>query len=290
MNGKRFSENKARRNGFYLALAVCLVAVGVAAWSTFDAVQGYMTAANSDPTASEGSAGKTSRPSEDPEAPRTPAPTARPSVGAGQTQAESQAKTPAESPDSVAKPAATPAPAATPQPTASPAPAAQEEQAREEETAQEPQETPPQPVNAPLYEISEEMVYPVLSKEVAKAYSAGAPVYSATMKDWRIHVGTDLSAESGEQVFACGNGIVRETYSDSMLGNVVVIEHGDYDFYYCGLGENFLVEPGDVVSMGQAIGSVTAVPEESADQVHLHLEVRRDSTYLDPQSVIEGID
>ncbi len=43
MNGKRFSENKARRNGFYLALAVCLVAVGVAAWSTFDAVQGYMS-------------------------------------------------------------------------------------------------------------------------------------------------------------------------------------------------------------------------------------------------------
>ncbi len=44
MNGKRFSEGKARRNGFYLALAVCLVAVGVAAWSTFDAVQGYMEA------------------------------------------------------------------------------------------------------------------------------------------------------------------------------------------------------------------------------------------------------
>ena len=44
MNGKRFSENKARRNGFYLALAVCLVAVGIAAWSTFDAVQGYISA------------------------------------------------------------------------------------------------------------------------------------------------------------------------------------------------------------------------------------------------------
>ena len=38
MNGKRFSEEKTRRNGFYLALAVCLVAVGIAAWSTYDAV------------------------------------------------------------------------------------------------------------------------------------------------------------------------------------------------------------------------------------------------------------
>ncbi len=144
------------------------------------------------------------------------------------------------------------------------------------------------PVNAPMYEISGEMIYPLASKEVAKAYSSGAPMYSATMKDWRIHAGTDLSAESGEQVLACGNGMVKETYTDNMLGNVVWIEHGDYDFYYCGLGENFLVEPGDVVTMGQAIGSVTAVPGESADQPHLHLEVRRDSSYLDPQTVIEG--
>ena len=41
MNGKRFSEEKTRRNGFYLALAVCLVAVGIAAWSTYDAVNSY---------------------------------------------------------------------------------------------------------------------------------------------------------------------------------------------------------------------------------------------------------
>ena len=42
MNGKRFTEEKARRSGFYLALAVCLVAVGVAAWSTYDAVNSYV--------------------------------------------------------------------------------------------------------------------------------------------------------------------------------------------------------------------------------------------------------
>ena len=83
---------------------------------------------------------------------------------------------------------------------------------------------------------------------------------------------------------------MKEAYTDSMLGNVVVIEHGDYIFSYCGLGENFLVKPDDVVTMGQAIGTVTAVPGESADQPHLHLEVRKDSAYLDPQTVIEGKD
>ena len=50
MNGKRFTEEKARRSGFYLALAVCLVAVGVAAWSTYDAVNSYV-----EPTAEESS-------------------------------------------------------------------------------------------------------------------------------------------------------------------------------------------------------------------------------------------
>ena len=46
MNGQRFSKDKARRNGFYLALAVCLVAVGIAAWSTYDAVHGYLAPVN----------------------------------------------------------------------------------------------------------------------------------------------------------------------------------------------------------------------------------------------------
>lgn len=267
MNGKRFSESKARRNGFYLALAVCLAAVGIAAWSTFDAVQGYIAATGSE-SSSDTASSSVNR--DDPEAPRSPQPSSRPSVGAVK---------PTAAPKATPKPSApTPAPSAPSQPT--PEPAAQE--------TEQDQEEPQVPANAPLYEISSEMIYPVANEDVSKAYSAGAPVYSATMKDWRVHAGADLSAESGEQVLACGNGIVKETYTDNMLGNVVIIEHGDYSFYYCGLGENFLVSPGDVVTMGQAVGTVTAVPSESADQPHLHLEVRRDSAYLDPLSVLKG--
>lgn len=265
MNGKRFSENKARRNGFYLALAVCLVAVGIAAWSTFDAVQGYIAATEE---LDSSSSGITSVRSDDPQAKKSPAPSSQPSAGA-------------------VKPAPTATPK--PKPTYVPKPSDPPAQETPKPADTEPEE-PQVPVNAPMYEISGEMIYPVSGETVAKAYSAGAPVYSATMRDWRVHAGVDLEAESGEQVLACGNGIVKETYTDSMLGNVAVIEHGDYLFYYCGLGENFLVEPEDVVTMGQAIGTVTAVPGESADQPHLHLEVRRDSAYLDPQAVIEGKD
>lgn len=273
MNGKRFSEDKARRNGFYLALAVCLVAVGIAAWSTYDAVHGYLapeeaatesglTQQQENEVLSGQSASTASPVDDDPEAPRgTPSQPTREAAGSVTVKTESSGGEASS--------------------TASSEP---ESSKTEEESSSEAQV----PANAPLYEISPEMVYPVASKEVQKAYSAGAPVYSETMKDWRIHAGTDLKAESGEQVLACGNGLVQETFTDSMLGNVAVIQHGDYDFYYCGLGENFLVKAGDVVTMGQAVGTVTAVPVESADQPHLHLEVRRDGAYLDPQSVIEG--
>ncbi len=276
MNGKRFSENKARKNGFYLALAVCLVAVGIAAWSTYDAVHSYVEPKDTTPSSSAGkeTAGSSldrqqawdvrsgqsdTEDREDPEAPRAASPSPAP---ARQTAGTVTGKTESSRVES-SKP---------------------ETSSEPESTVEEPQI----PVNAPLYEISGQMIYPLESQEITKAYSAGSPVYSETMKDWRIHRGTDFQAESGEEVHACANGQVKQAYTDSMLGNVLVIEHGDYEFSYCGVGENFLVKEGDIVTKGQAIGTVTAVPCEAAEKPHLHLEARRDGANLDPRDVIEG--
>lgn len=272
MNGKRFSEDKARRNGFYLALAVCLVAVGIAAWSTYDAVQGYIgpdDAASSSLAQQQGEDVASQQRDEDPQAHRgASVESASPAASRASSEAAQGAKAAAGTVSKAPKATPTRSPSPTPEPVES--------------------EAPQVPATAPLYEITTEMIYPVESKEIDKAYSAGAPMYSETMKDWRIHAGCDLKAESGEKVMACGNGIVKETYTDDMLGNVVVIEHGDYIFTYCGLGEDFQVQPEDVVTVGQAIGTVTAVPVESAQQPHIHLEVQRDGAYLDPRSVIEG--
>ena len=274
MNGKRFSKEK-RRGGFYLALAVCLTAVGIAAWSTYDSVTSY--------TAPQSSQQETADP-EDPEAQKK------------SSQKEEASKASAS--------AAEPSPAPTPKPAEEESSQAQEaagelsptqEPAREEpsqaESSQEETVTPQEtqvPANAPLYEISAKFIWPVASRQVSQAYSAGAPVYSQTMKDWRIHTGTDLSAQAGEEVLACANGQVLETTTDPLLGNLVTIEHGDFVFSYCGLGEDFAVSPGDTVTQGQVIGTVTAVPQESAESPHLHLEVRRDQVCLDPQSLLEG--
>lgn len=273
MNGKRFSENKARKNGFYLALAVCLVAVGIAAWSTYDAVHSYVAPQGDDSSVQQGESSllQSDINTEDPTALKQAASTQKP---AKETVGEVTSKTEKDN-DTADKPESTP--------TATPTPEA--EVLAESEELQAEQQVP---VNAPLYEISEQMMYPVEGEQVLKAYSAGAPVYSQTMKDWRVHCGTDLAAEPNGQVCACANGVVKSAYTDSMLGNVMVIEHGDYEVYYCGLGENFLAAEGDIVTKGQAVGSVTAVPSESAEQTHLHIEVKRDGVYLNPEEVLSG--
>ena len=274
MNGKRFSKEK-RRGGFYLALAVCLTAVGIAAWSTYDSVTSY--------TAPQSSQQETADP-EDPEARKKPSQEEETSKASPSAAEPSPAPTPkpAEEESSQAQEAA-----GEPSPTQEPA---QQEPSPAESSGEEtvtPQETQV-PANAPLYEISAKFIWPVASRQVSQAYSAGAPVYSQTMKDWRIHTGTDLSAQAGEEVLACANGQVLETATDPLLGNLVTIEHGDFVFSYCGLGEDFAVSPGDTVAQGQVIGAITAVPQESAESPHLHLEVRRDQVCLDPQSLLEG--
>ena len=274
MNGKRFSKEK-RRGGFYLALAVCLTAVGIAAWSTYDSVTSY--------TAPQSSQQETADP-EDPEARKKVSQKEEASKASASAAEPSPAPTPkpAEETSSQAKEAA-----GEPSPTQEPS---QQEPSPAESSGEEtvtPQETQV-PANAPLYEISAKFIWPVASRQVSQAYSAGAPVYSQTMKDWRIHTGTDLSAQAGEEVLACANGQVLETATDPLLGNLVTIEHGDFVFSYCGLGEDFAVSPGDTVTQGQVIGAITAVPQESAESPHLHLEVRRDQVCLDPQSLLEG--
>ena len=274
MNGKRFSKEK-RRGGFYLALAVCLTAVGIAAWSTYDSVTSY--------TAPQSSQQETADP-EDPEARKKVSQKEETSKASASKAESSPAPTPktAEEESSQAQEAA-----GEPSPTQEPS---QQEPSPAESSGEEtviPQETQV-PANAPLYEISAKFIWPVASRQVSQAYSAGAPVYSQTMKDWRIHTGTDLSAQAGEEVLACANGQVLETATDPLLGNLVTIEHGDFVFSYCGLGEDFAVSPGDTVAQGQVIGAITAVPQESAESPHLHLEVRRDQVCLDPQSLLEG--
>ena len=208
-------KKSTERRGFYLALAVCLTAIGIAAWSTYDTVSGFLEPTGSESSAS--SSASTPRPTPEASAPVDDDPESAVSAGHAQgTVPEVSASTEAE-PQEVNAPA---------------------EETPVEETAAE-----------PTYTVSETLTRPVPG-EVMTEFS-DTPVYSETMRDYRVHAGTDYTAAHGETVHACANGIVKETHTDMLRGNMIVIEHGDYEVRYCGLGETFLVHEGDVVTAGQ---------------------------------------
>ena len=135
-----------------------------------------------------------------------------------------------------------------------------------------------------IYTVSAEFLRPVNSAEILAPYT-DIPVYSETMRDYRAHLGADYIAERGETVKAAANGIVKKAYTDMLLGNTLGIEHGGVELYFCGLGETFLVKPGEIVFAGQDIGCITAAPYESAMEPHLHLEAIRNGEMIDPEKL-----
>ncbi len=244
-------KNLKEKRSLYLALAICLMAVGIAAFGTYTGVSTYMSDLASI-TAQD----------EDPEKPvTTPSPTAT----------------------------ATPAPAVEePEPSQEPVEAPVEAPTPEvEETQNETVEPETETANAPTYTLKEEFTSPINAGSISAPYSGGQIVYNETMKDWRTHNGIDIGANLGDPVYASNSGIVVETYNDLLLGNVVAVEHGEYIFYYCGLGDTALVAVGDIVSSATTIGSVSDIPLEP-DSYHLHLEVRKDGAYIDPTPLVFG--
>lgn len=271
MSGKRFTGARAKKNSFYIALAICLVAIGIAAWSTYEAVNSFVDSTEPVEPVNQAEVSKEQTTSKETQANEEDGEAVKRSRAASSAAERGADKHEAESATSAARQTDT-----------------SDATSSEGGFVSQEQEYG-HPVNAGvIYEISEVMLCPMASDEVTKAYSAGAPVYSDTMKDWRLHNGVDFQAETGEPVKAAANGQVVEIQSDSLLGNYIVIEHGDYRFRYCGMSEEFLVALDDLVTAGQEIGTVTAAPFESAEPTHLHLEVTKDGVHINPEEVLQS--
>lgn len=269
MHMKNEQEPKKRaqsgRGGFYAALAICVLAIGIAAWSTYDMFSGYLEPAGEDTAAQTVQNSVTPAEKEDPERYTAEG------HGHGTAAAVRAEEKTAE---------ATPTPTAAAKPEKSEKPESKSETSGAGKTtvSAEAAETAAEPV---IYTVSETFLCPVSSGKILAPYTE-TPVYSETMRDYRVHPGTDYAAERGETVKAAANGLVKNAYTDMLLGNILVIEHGGVELSYCGLGETFLVKPGEIVFAGQDIGCITAAPYESAMTPHLHLEAVKNGEVIDP--------
>ena len=207
---------------FYALLAVCLIAVGVAGWSAFDALNNISPDNNnsySDPT---------------------------PSYNEPITSI----------PEEIEKPT-------------------------QNEVSEVPYEEPVD--TTPKRPVAESFIMPIKNGTILKGFSETALQFSATYSDMRIHLGTDIKAAADSPVLSCGEGVVEKIYQDELLGRVVVIDHGNgISVKYAGLSDKLEVKQDYIVKSGDKIGTLSGVPSECGDEMHLHIEVTKNGKSVDP--------
>ncbi len=124
--------------------------------------------------------------------------------------------------------------------------------------------------------------------EVLAEYAMECLSYNQTTRDWRVHNGVDLAAESGTQVHAAADGKVYTVYDDDQMGKTVVIRHENgYTTKYASLAEDVNVLAGDTVKMGDTIGCVgtTALMEQALGD-HVHFSVTKNDEPVDPNEFL----
>ena len=132
------------------------------------------------------------------------------------------------------------------------------------------------------------MQLPVVGQTVME-HSMDCLTYDPTTRDWRVHDGVDIAAESGTPVTAAADGTVYTVYQDDKMGTTVVIRHeGGYVSTYASLDPEVCISAGDQVVMGQTIGSVgRSALLESALGDHVHFCVALDDVSVDPLNLLE---
>jgi len=98
------------------------------------------------------------------------------------------------------------------------------------------------------------------------------------------HDGIDIGAPEGTPIFAAADGEVIYAGVQRGYGNLVILRHeGGLVTIYAHNREN-LVREGERVRKGQKIATVGRTGRATGP--HLHFEVRRGTTPIDPQSVL----
>ena len=144
----------------------------------------------------------------------------------------------------------------------------------------------PKPASSPASSSAAPASTQPVSGRVLNAYSGDELVYSSTLGDWRTHNGVDYACAQDAQVCAPAAGKVTAVDTDSRWGSVVCIEDSAGHLWrVCGTADP-TVQTGDEVSVGQILGRAGSIPNECAEETHIHLEVLQGEQYLDPAKLL----
>jgi hypothetical protein len=107
-------------------------------------------------------------------------------------------------------------------------------------------------------------------------------------KSRRPHYGTDIAAPLGTPILAIANGIVTLVHQGMFFtGKTLMIDHGHGLASVYAHMDKILVQEGDVVTKGTAIGQVGKTGRATGP--HLHLGISLFATHLDPGLVMGGM-
>ena len=132
------------------------------------------------------------------------------------------------------------------------------------------------------------LALPTKSGHVLREFSRDS-VYNKTLNTWKPHTGADFDGELGEDVFAMLGGEVTKVSDDKLYGKTVEISVNNVTVGYSGLGA-VKVERGDKVNKGDKIATIGTVPAEAGDKNHIHVYVKVNNSYADPLSFIDNND
>ena len=161
--------------------------------------------------------------------------------------------------------------------------------AADEHAAAEPAEPePPPPPGA--FELpglrehapAERLGWPTESVHLTSSY--GWRVDPVTGLGTRLHRGIDLRGAPGDLILSIGAGTVAFVGYDPLLGNLVIVDHGEGLQSFYGHLSDVLVATDVLVDRGAAIGLAGNSGRSAAP--HLHLSVRLDGVPIDPLEVL----
>ena len=105
--------------------------------------------------------------------------------------------------------------------------------------------------------------------------------------EYKSHTGMDIASNQGTSVYACDSGTVVLAQWYGGYGNCIMIDHGNgYKTLYGHLSV-ISVSDGQVVSQGDTIGQVGSTGNSTGP--HLHLEVYKDGSRIDPEQFYSGL-
>ena len=155
---------------------------------------------------------------------------------------------------------------------------------------------------APMIDDANAVMAALMRYKVARDSVDGAPIHMPISGNFRrsssfgnrtdpftraraFHAGLDFAAPSGTAVYSAGSGIVTFVGTRAGYGKLVEITHGDGLLTRYGHLSAFLSHEGQRVLNGTPIAKVGSTGRSTGP--HLHFEVRRNDTALDPKTFLD---